>query len=202
MGKLLHVGDVHARDSSPQYVPNLLDWVEVGAECWPWQDVEMLPIQEVSADLSCVGSGVVLHKFRELTMSPEKRHNDRLEDFIDVPMGIQVPVNDDELCPMLVSHSSPHHDRARTKAVYLGDTAVTVTASVSSPDSCTTIGKRHLEPTFIREKNTPPSWSKPANPSVGPLQPGDAMVLLEWDPDMRTTALQSRTLQPSPHRLC
>ena len=135
LDKLLSVGwsrspGIHL---PPKLVPQMLDGIKVRRTRFPWHDVHILIVQEVSCESGSMWSGVVMLKGGNPWMRLQKGDEMGSQNLIHIALGVKVAVNDNELCPELSADTCPYHYSRTTPAAELLDAGLRVPLPSSSP---------------------------------------------------------------------
>ena len=97
---------------------------------------------------------VIMLQYKTSTDSLCERYNDRVQDLVNVPSGIQVSVNDNQVCFSMAGNSSPYHDATSLVWDHRLDAVGTMTLS-SPPENPTTaaIVIAEVDPSFIEKQD-------------------------------------------------
>jgi len=134
-------------------------------------------------------------------MALKEGDNNWLQDFVDVPISIQVAINDQQFSTVSASDPAPNHDGSATEMRPFNDTAVGVSLSPSTVDSHPSVRAVEAKATLICEQHPVPLLESISEAPATPLQARNPVTRLQDWPDSRTPSCQSGGAEPVPDGL-
>ena len=83
------------------------------------------------------------------------------KDLVNVPLGIEVPIQYNEARSTSLMNSTPNHQTPATPAVLLDDTSISISLTLPAPYADPSITVRETKSGLIGEKDSSPLTSSP-----------------------------------------
>ena len=105
---------------------------------WPFHNTHVVRLQILRRQSRRVWAGIILLE-NDVSVSVGKRNNHRCQDFIFVALGVEIPVDDYQICLPVMANTRPHHNRPSAESVCLFDASVTITLTGTTVNKNTSI---------------------------------------------------------------
>ena len=101
--------------STSQLVPCMLNWVQIWRIRWPINPVDIVLPKKICNHSCTMRSGVVILEHGRRTNTLESRHDQGLDNLLQVAISVQVTINDIKRSSMIEGKGTPDHDTTATK---------------------------------------------------------------------------------------
>ena len=129
---------------------------------WPWQNIDIPVLQEITYRTSSMAGGIVMLE-GHVRMNLQEGYHMREEDVFPVTHSVEIACNDNKLSPMMLWHIAPYLDGPSTsKSIPLQSTGLGVTLFPSTINANPTITPGEAEPRLVSEEHFLPVLSGPA----------------------------------------
>jgi hypothetical protein len=130
----------HFIESSLDFVPQVLYWIQIRTEGRPWHGYDVVLLEKVPGDPGSVGAGIVLLE-HVILVTAKIGHNVRSKDLIDISLSRDAITSawanilkDHRSSFMVDADGTPNHDVSTSPRVSLHHACICVTFTSSSPD--------------------------------------------------------------------
>lgn len=186
--------------ASVQFVPYVLNGVQIWRQRWPGQGVDVVGGEDSCGEACCVGPGVVL--LEHDPGSGHERQDVWLHNVLHVLLSRQAALHTYQLTPASVVDGPPHHDAATTMRRCLVHTVLLVALVGPAVDSPPSVMALEQELGLVREPDVSPVVPRcPVSVLSGPLQSGLAMTPGQHIATNGPVSPQARCMQSIPDGL-
>ena len=124
---------------------------------------------------------IIMHQYCR-PMPLKDRNSFRLQNLVNVTLGIEVALHNNEIYFPSAHNATPYHNTPTSKSVPLNETIISKTFPSSSKNSNLTVMMTKVKPRLIIEYNPSPLLSSPTEMPLYPLQTGSPMTCCKYLP--------------------